>query len=211
MPSEAGRRFASAYARIAGTSGATGAGAAKRPVSNRFVAVETGPTLVQGNGATGAGATPGSGPGPGGPSFVSGTGPIRQGCNDADLLDSEGVSFTGPSGPTGPIDRNTRRSDARAGSPVRSVTPGATGSSRQAGELIALAPDLMRVPSWAEPSQAPPPGCWCICCRGSSWWCEREVPKGWRCATCHSPSHLAPDAVLLVSADHRSADRGSDS
>jgi hypothetical protein len=44
---------------------------------------------------------------------------------------------------------------------------------------------MQRPVSWADPDALPSPGCWCSCCQGRRWWCERIEPKGWRCATCH--------------------------
>ena len=57
---------------------------------------------------------------------------------------------------------------------------------------------LQRPPSWADPAALPSPGCFCSCCKGRRWWCEREAPKGWRCWGCHPPDHLAEDAVTEV-------------
>ena len=55
---------------------------------------------------------------------------------------------------------------------------------------------LRRPPSL--PMDAPPGmGCYCTCCAGRAWWCERERPSGWRCRTCYPPVHLAPEAVRV--------------
>jgi hypothetical protein len=58
------------------------------------------------------------------------------------------------------------------------------------------APSLQHPPSTAE-KYPPPPGAWCSCCFGTSWWTERYEPKGWRCATCHPPDHLRADQVWI--------------
>ena len=55
-----------------------------------------------------------------------------------------------------------------------------------------------RSPSWADPTALPSPGCFCTCCKGQRWWCEREAPKGWRCRTCHPPDHLPSGVVTEV-------------
>ena len=55
-----------------------------------------------------------------------------------------------------------------------------------------------RPPSWSDPAALPSRGCFCSCCKGQRWWCERDAPKGWRCWTCHPPAHLAPEAVTEV-------------
>ena len=53
---------------------------------------------------------------------------------------------------------------------------------------------LRRPPSLS--MNAPPgAGCFCACCAGQRWWCEREAPSGWRCATCYAPDHLPANAV----------------
>lgn len=46
--------------------------------------------------------------------------------------------------------------------------------------------------SWADPTIAPTAGARCRCCRGASWWCEAERPKGWRCGRCHPPHGAGP-------------------
>jgi hypothetical protein len=58
-----------------------------------------------------------------------------------------------------------------------------------------------RPPSWVDPSALPSPGCFCSCCHGQRWWCEREMPKGWRCWQCHPPDHLMPEAVTEYAHD----------
>jgi hypothetical protein len=57
---------------------------------------------------------------------------------------------------------------------------------------------MHRPPSWADPAELPLHGSWCRCCRGSRWWSERKVPRGWRCWTCHPPDHLPVDATRTV-------------
>ncbi len=57
---------------------------------------------------------------------------------------------------------------------------------------------LRRPPSWTPASALPSPGCFCTCCAGQQWWCEREAPSGWRCATCYPPVHLAVEQVREV-------------
>ena len=54
---------------------------------------------------------------------------------------------------------------------------------------------LQRPPSWAGPAALPSAGCFCSCCKGQRWWCEREPPEGWRCWACHPPDHLLADEV----------------
>ena len=55
----------------------------------------------------------------------------------------------------------------------------------------AAVPHYMPV-SWADPTITPTPGAKCRCCRGASWWCEAERPKGWRCGRCHPPHGAGP-------------------
>ena len=57
---------------------------------------------------------------------------------------------------------------------------------------------LRRPVSWADPAARPSQGCYCSCCRGQRWWCEREAPKGWRCSTCHPPAGAKPGEVVEV-------------
>jgi hypothetical protein len=57
---------------------------------------------------------------------------------------------------------------------------------------------LQRPPSWSDPVTLPSCGCFCSCCKGQQWWCERETPKGWRCWTCHPPDHLPAEAVMEI-------------
>jgi len=54
-------------------------------------------------------------------------------------------------------------------------------------------------PSWADIEHIPDPGAVCSCCRGSSWWRERDEPKGWRCCTCHPPIPSMPVIELSTS------------
>ena len=44
----------------------------------------------------------------------------------------------------------------------------------------------------------PSRGCFCSCCKGQRWWCERDAPKGWRCSTCHPPNDLPAKAVTEI-------------
>jgi hypothetical protein len=62
-----------------------------------------------------------------------------------------------------------------------------------------LATAMQRAPAWADPAALSVHGCWCRCCHGSRWWCERAAPKGWRCWTCHPPIHLPSEALTQVS------------
>ncbi len=55
---------------------------------------------------------------------------------------------------------------------------------------------LQRPPSWADPTALPSRGCCCSCCKGQQWWCEREVPRGWRCSVCYPPDHLPSISVM---------------
>jgi hypothetical protein len=68
-------------------------------------------------------------------------------------------------------------------------------SERMTGSLRA---ELQRPPSWADSTALPSRGCFCSCCKGQRWWCEREAPKGWRCCTCHPPDHLPAEAVMEI-------------
>ena len=83
------------------------------------------------------------------------------------------------------------------------VNAGASGREQAAATERAISAayisaSLQRPPSWSDPVAVPSRGCFCSCCKGQRWWCEREAPKGWRCSTCHPPSHLTPDAVTKV-------------
>jgi hypothetical protein len=52
-----------------------------------------------------------------------------------------------------------------------------------------------RPPSWSAAEDIPRPGDRCRC-GGRRWWCEAgDAPRGWRCAACHPPCHLPPEAV----------------
>jgi hypothetical protein len=31
--------------------------------------------------------------------------------------------------------------------------------------------------------------------QGMQWWAERANPRGWQCAACHPPTHLAAEAI----------------
>jgi hypothetical protein len=64
-----------------------------------------------------------------------------------------------------------------------------------AGRLTAA---LRRPPSWSDPAARPFPGCFCSCCRGQSWWAERQAPRGWRCRQCHPSLHLGADQIVAV-------------
>lgn len=57
---------------------------------------------------------------------------------------------------------------------------------------------LRRPPSSADPAERPVHGCFCSCCKGRRWWCEREAPNGWRCWACHPPDHLPAEAVMEI-------------
>jgi hypothetical protein len=59
-------------------------------------------------------------------------------------------------------------------------------------------PSGQRPTSWADSSALPSLGCWCSCCRGPRWWCEREKPRGWRCGRCHPPDHLPVGNVRWI-------------
>lgn len=52
--------------------------------------------------------------------------------------------------------------------------------------------------SWANPTIEPTPGARCRCCQGTSWWCEAVEPRGWRCSSCHPPTHLPADRRRTV-------------
>jgi hypothetical protein len=53
-------------------------------------------------------------------------------------------------------------------------------------------------PGWSDPAALPPPGSFCSCCGGQTWWTEGTAPKGWRCSICHPPDHLPADEVMEV-------------
>jgi len=83
------------------------------------------------------------------------------------------------------------------------LEPGAPGGVRFDAPQAAMVDGLLRAarqrpPSWADPAALPSRGCICSCCKGQRWWCEREVPKGWRCWTCHPPVHLPRNAVAEI-------------
>jgi hypothetical protein len=98
--------------------------------------------------------------------------------------------------------RRSGEASAAADHPlVRGIMQACPGSRIHAVHGLAaagLATAMQRAPAWADPAALPVHGCWCRCCRGSRWWCEREAQKGWRCWTCHPPGHLASDAVMEV-------------
>jgi hypothetical protein len=50
----------------------------------------------------------------------------------------------------------------------------------------------------ADSALRPLPSTWCNACYGQRWWTERQQPAGWRCTTCHPPTHLAPERVEIV-------------
>lgn len=56
----------------------------------------------------------------------------------------------------------------------------------------------LRRPPSLPMNATPGVGCYCTCCAGQVWWCEREAPQGWRCVTCYPPDHLPADAVRRV-------------
>jgi len=56
---------------------------------------------------------------------------------------------------------------------------------------------LARPPAWAS-LDPPPPGAWCLVCRGGRFWRERDTPRGWRCLSCHPPDHLSASAVVTA-------------
>src|SRR4051794_24452856 len=58
--------------------------------------------------------------------------------------------------------------------PVRLPPPSVPHGARD-GYLRAA---RQRPVSWADPTARPSQGCYCSCCRGQRWWCEREAPKG---------------------------------
>jgi hypothetical protein len=79
----------------------------------------------------------------------------------------------------------------------------APGGKRPAVPGPTISPGYLRAarrlpPSWSDPTTLPPPGSFCSCCKGQRWWSERDAPKGWRCAACHPPDHLASDAMTEV-------------
>jgi hypothetical protein len=56
-------------------------------------------------------------------------------------------------------------------------------------------PRAPRQPSWSDMTDIPTAADTCSCCLSRRWWTEATAPKGWRCARCHPPSHLRPEAV----------------
>jgi hypothetical protein len=97
-----------------------------------------------------------------------------------------------------PLDGEAERAAIRAEPPLPAPdTPererlDATQRRTVAGLLNAA---LMRPTSWAQPDRPPPPGAWCSCCRGRTWWRERDAPRGWRCWLCH-PAPRGHPAVI---------------
>ena len=59
------------------------------------------------------------------------------------------------------------------------------------GDPAAAVPHHLPV-SWADPAITPTLGARCRCCNGARWWCEAEMPKGWRCWPCHPPHGAGP-------------------
>ena len=59
-------------------------------------------------------------------------------------------------------------------------------SARGAGRLVVLREHLCE--SGDDPAALPSRGCFCSRCNGEVWWCERKVPRGWRCTACLRPS-----------------------
>jgi hypothetical protein len=57
---------------------------------------------------------------------------------------------------------------------------------------------LRRPVSWADATARPSAGCFCSCCKGQRWWCEREAPKGWRCWQCHPPDGAPAGTITEV-------------
>jgi hypothetical protein len=101
---------------------------------------------------------------------------------------------TGTAGTTG-----TDPENQRLGVPKTSFENGNNGNNSKRSPLILLdgymRAALQRPPSWADPTALPSRGCCCSCCKGQQWWCEREVPRDWRCSVCYPPDHLPSIAV----------------
>lgn len=83
-------------------------------------------------------------------------------------------------------------------------TPGTPGTpeipnAREIDALDGLRQAALRRPvSWADPTARPSAGCFCSCCKGHRWWCEREAPKGWRCWQCHPPDGAPVGSITEV-------------
>jgi hypothetical protein len=102
---------------------------------------------------------------------------------------------TGTAGTAG-----TDPENQRLGVPKTSFENGNNGNNSKRLPLILLdgymRAALQRPPSWADPTALPSRGCFCSCCKGQRWWCEREVPRGWRCSVCYPPDHLPSISVM---------------
>lgn len=53
-------------------------------------------------------------------------------------------------------------------------------------------------PSWADSLIEPTIGARCRNCTGSTWWTERDRPRGWRCGCCYPPTHMPVDLRRVV-------------
>jgi hypothetical protein len=98
--------------------------------------------------------------------------------------------------------------EVRAPAPPPPREPGTPEPAERDKQHKAANPDPygapgQRPPSWAEASALPSLGCWCSCCRGQRWWCERADPKGWRCGSCHPPDHLSDTNVRWIETQRR--------
>ena len=107
--------------------------------------------------------------------------------------------------PTEPQSRHSGVTRAAEQNRMPLPSPPVSKKTRSAGpDVQATMVDWLRLsanhvpPSWADPVALPPHGSHCSCCRGQRWWCEREAPKGWRCATCHPPDHLMAERLQVL-------------
>lgn len=59
-------------------------------------------------------------------------------------------------------------------------------------------PQPIQQPTQHQPTTPPVPGkpMKCGCCGNTTFWNERVEPKGWRCAWCHPPVHLAGEEIV---------------
>jgi hypothetical protein len=147
---------------------------------------------------------------------------FRASARDRDIVDSVDTSFPRPLAPEPCVnsvssvmgskhtknaaDRplgnepSTVSAVSRAAKVVNAVASGCdqAAATERAISAAYIRAALQRPPSWSDPVALPSRGCFCSCCKGQRWWCECEAPKGWRCSTCHPPSHLTPGAVTEV-------------
>jgi hypothetical protein len=127
---------------------------------------------------------------------------FRASACSRDTVDSVDTSFPRPLAPEPCVNSvssvmGSKHTKNAADRPLGNELSTVSAVSRAAKVVNAVA-FLQRPPSWSDLVALPSRGCSCSCCKGQRWWCEREAPKGWRCSTCHPPSHMTPGAVTEV-------------